>query len=111
MNYQDIFDTASPVSFREQTKETRALISATMTGKPKTAQHRVKIGESMKGKTKTQEHRARIGQANRLARPPRAVMTPHGVFPNWHAVAEASGKSIKTVRKWGQKYPKHYYYV
>jgi hypothetical protein len=99
MNYQNIFDTASPGSFRKQSLETRELQRAATL--KQVAQHHPRTG--VKHTTETID---KI-RATKL----KAIMTPNGVFPSRLAVAQAAGVHPTRVSVWVKKWPKHYYYV
>jgi hypothetical protein len=109
MSLQNMFDDCSVYSFRTISKEHRAKISATTTGRSKTPEHRAKIGAGNKGKTVSEETRAnmRAAQAKLL----RAVMTPTGPYPSKRHAAEAMGVHADTIQRRISSGSQGYFYL
>jgi transposase-like protein len=87
MNYQDIFDTVSPGSFKKHSDETRA---------------------QMRASRSQLDKEVRLKLSNAKLKP---IMTPNGVFPSRSAVAAAADVNATTVSRWLKKFPNDYYYI
>lgn len=94
---------------KTHTEEHVSKIATALTGTTRPADVCAKISAGAKGHEVTQATRDKI--RNKLWANAKSVMTPNGLFPSTGAVASAAGVSSNTVRRWMQKYPKHYYYV
>jgi hypothetical protein len=111
MNYQDIFDTADPGTFKKHSDETRAKIREGRKGYKPTPEtwakrHAANVAKKGKPRKMTAEHVANIQKVK--CKP---IMTPHGLFPSKAAVIKAAGVCSTTVGHWLKKFPNDYYYV
>lgn len=58
-------------------------------------------------RAKAEETKRKNGYYDRFTK----IQTPNSVFNSVEAIMNASGRSLRTVRYWFKKYPKHYYYI